>query len=75
MIFYQYFCNLKNLITICFLMTGSLGVNVLEETGFPKIEISAFKCQNGLELVLCNTKNPLYAVYVTIPVTTTFYSS
>lgn len=35
---------------------------------YPKIEITTFKCSNALELVSCIVENPLYAVYVTVPV-------
>lgn len=34
----------------------------------PMLEISTHKCENNLELVLCTVNNPLYALYVTVPV-------
>lgn len=42
-----------------------------EEDGIidPTLGITTHKCENNLELVLCTVNNPLYALYVTIPVT------
>lgn len=37
---------------------------------YPQVHISTYRCSNRLELVLCEVDNPLYSVYVTVPVCT-----
>lgn len=43
----------------------------LEAVGYPELDVSAYRCENGMELVVCQVESPLFAVYVTVPVRTT----
>lgn len=47
-----------------------LGRRSLLAQDYPQVHISTHQCLNQLELVLCEVNNPLYSVYVTIPVCT-----
>lgn len=50
------------------------GANVLrlEKPGYPEITIETHVVSNGLTVVLCMVRNPLFSSYVSIPV---LYSS
>lgn len=45
-----------------------LGRWSLAAPDYPQVHISTHRCPNQLELVLCEVDNPLYSVYVAVPV-------